>query len=462
MRIEQAQIYDFPAKTRVEIACGRCGKIIDRVVNSIRVNVRRNGLFICHNCICCSDEYLQKQMIAHPKTGSKWDSIVEIRCNKCNIPYGLTYRNKQVMLRSKKDPICRSCSLQSAHARGKFDDVYSDDFKTKLKSASMKFWIFAKTDEDFKHRMAIVRAVQPRVSSIQTLLYSILDDLGVKYYREYPDKPIDKECIVGPYCFDCVIPITSKPTLLIECQGEYWHSLKGANIRDKAKASYITNNLSDRYELKYIWEHEFSCQDKVAETLKYWLGLSEHEQVEFDFNGIEIKLSPADDYRLLLGKYHYLPNAGRSGIAYGAYLGDILIAVCIFSPLIRQNIDTCGFKPDECVELSRLCLHPSYRKKNLLSWFVSRCIKKIDAKLVISYCDTTYNHDGAIYKACNFMQDKVVPADYWYVSDDGWVMHKRTLYGHARKLKIAELEFATRFGYTKVFGKENLRFVYRS
>ena len=314
-------------------------------------------------------------------------------------------------------------------------------------------------DLEYRAKMAVIRAAQPRVSSIQTLLYSILDDLNVRYYREYLDKPADKECQIGPWNFDCVVPTATK-LLLIECQGEYWHSLKENSARDKAKASYITNNLSGKYELKYLWEHEFSCQDKIRETLKYWLGLSKQEQVDYDLNVVDIRLSPASDYRLLLGKYHYLPNAGRGGLAYGAYLGDVLIAVCVFSPLIRQNIDTCGLKPDECVELSRLCLHPNYRKKNFLSWFVSRFIRQICAKLIISYCDTTYNHDGAIYRACNFIQDKIVPADYWYVSQDGWVMHKRTLYGHAKKFKLTEAEFAGKFGYTKVFGKEKLRFIY--
>jgi hypothetical protein len=41
--------------------------------------------------------------------------------------------------------------------------------------------------------------------------------------------------------------------------------------------------------------------------------------------------------------------------------------------------------------ISRLCLHPKYRKKNFLSWFISRCLWQLDKKFkcVISYCDTT-------------------------------------------------------------------------
>ena len=177
---------------------------------------------------------------------------------------------------------------------------------------------------------------------------------------------------------------------------------------------------------------------------------------------VVINKCKAKDYKILLSKYHYLPNAGRGGIACGAYLDDELIAVCVFSPLVRQNIQIKDYSKSEVRELSRLCIHPRYQKKNFGSWFVSRCIKSLNSKFrcIISYCDTTYNHDGALYKACNFVQDKVVKPDYWYVSEDKWIMHKKTLYNHARSLKMNEKEFAENNGYSKVQGKEKLRFLY--
>lgn len=52
-----------------------------------------------------------------------------------------------------------------------------------------------------------------------------------------------------------------------------------------------------------------------------------------------------------------------------------------------------------------------------------------------------------------------MPADYWYLSIDGWVMHKKTLYDHAIKMGMKEADFASQHGYNKVFGKEKLRFV---
>jgi len=312
----------------------------------------------------------------------------------------------------------------------------------------------------FKEKMALIRAKQPRISSLQATLYSILDDLEVKYFKEHEDKGADPECVIGPYTFDCVIPRNNGPDLLIECQGEYWHSLKGCATRDKAKASYITTNFSNKYELKYIWEHEFYNHNKVVELLKYWLDIEDVKAVEFDFAQIAIKPCPAKDYKLLLSKYHYLPSAGRGGIAYGAYLENKLTAVCIFSPLVRQNIQIDNFASGEVRELSRLCIHPGYRKKNFASWFVGRCIRRLDPqyKCIISYCDTTFNHDGATYKACNFIQDSEVRPDYWYVSEDGWIMHKRTLYGRAVNMKMKEKEYAELMGYARVYGSKKLRF----
>lgn len=315
--------------------------------------------------------------------------------------------------------------------------------------------------DDFRAKMAQVFANRPKVSSIQLTLYSLLDDLGIKYYREYNDRPDDKECTIGPYNFDCVVPRNGDKTLLIECQGSYYHSAAARIRNDQRKASYIVNNLSHLYDLRYIWEHEFNVRFKVINTLKYWLGIYKDDIIGFDFSDITIKACKVAEYKTLLSKYHYLPTAGRPGsTAYGAYIGNILVAVCTFSPLPRQNISIDGFEWSEVRELSRLCIHPSYQKKNFGSWLVSRCIKLLPKqyKCIIAYSDITYNHTGSIYKATNFKVDKIVDPDYWYINDDGWVMHKKTLYNQARSACMKESEFARISGYSKVHGFEKIRF----
>lgn len=330
--------------------------------------------------------------------------------------------------------------------------------KYKITQSNRKRW----ENEEYRNKMAIHRQNMPNVSSIQLALYSILDDLNIKYYKEYEDGNFDEQTVIGGYKFDCVIPRTGQRDLLIECQGDYWHSHPSTQRSDRAKASYIANNFSDKYELKYLWEHEFKCKEKILELIKYWFGITKIDVIDFDFKDIIIKSSPASDYKLLLSKYHYLPNAGRGGDAWGAYLNNDLIATCVFSPLVRQNIHIENFNKKEVRELSRLCIHPRYQKKNFASWFVSRCIKNLDAKYkaVIAYCDTTFNHDGAVYRACNFCEYGEVRPDYWYRDENGWVMHKRTLYGHANSMKMKESEFAEKYGYYRVFGEKKLRFLF--
>jgi GNAT superfamily N-acetyltransferase len=357
----------------------------------------------------------------------------------------------------------------------------SNEYKEKQKAGLKARWqnesfrqkiLATKSTPEFKAKMCIIQsdpeyikklqnalASLPKVSKLQETLYSILNDLGIKYYREHNDKPDDEQCIIGPWSFDCIIPRQDNRTLLIECNGDFIHRLPTKRVADKAKSTYITRYHSDTHELKTIWEHEFACKERVISSLRYWLGLNKIDIIDFEFGQIKIEHCPAKDYKPLLQKYHYLQTGGRGGIAFGAYLRDQLIAVCVFSPLGRQNIDIAD---QTARDLSRLCIHPSYQKKNFASWFVSRCIKQLPQsyRTIVAYCDTTFNHNGAIYKALNFTIDKIVNPDYWYRSADGWVMHKKTLYNRAVNLSLKEAEYAEQFGFTKVFGSEKLRFVF--
>ncbi len=340
-------------------------------------------------------------------------------------------------------------------ARNKSLSLVTPELRKNLSDGSKRLW----RNNDYKITQSIERAKQNgRVSSLQCILYSILDDLNVKYFREYSDKPNDPETIIGPYNFDCAIPRTND-ILLVECHGDYWHSLDKTIKKDIQKSSYIANNFRGTHKLVSIWEHEFQCQDKIAELLKYWLGIKDFSNVDFEFSSVSIREIPVNTSNILLDKYHYLSGCGRGGIIFGAFLGSELIAVCVFSSLVRQNLP---YENSTTRELSRFCIHPKYRKKNFGTWFMSRAIKMLPNrfKLIVSYCDTTFNHDGALYKACNFRLDGTVKPDYWYVSKDGWVMGKKKLYSKAVQMKMKEREYADIYGYSRIYGDEKLRFLF--
>jgi len=320
---------------------------------------------------------------------------------------------------------------------------YNNDVRRTISESSAKRW----QDDSYKEKMVHYRANQPRVSNIQVLLYKLLDDLNVTYFKE------GSETVIGPYSFDCLIP--AKKKLLIECQGDYWHTLEKAASRDRAKFTYI-NRYFPEHEIMYIWEHEFYAKDKVLGRLKHKLGIDILVE-EYDFSDVTIKDDiKAADINNFLDAYHYI-GKGRSGHNFGAYLGDQLIGCVVYSNLVRQNI--AHQFDGSCVELSRLCIHPKYQKHNLASYFVSRTFKNLKYNNVVSYCDTTVGHTGAVYKSLGFTLHHEVDPDYWYVDINGWVMHKKTLYERAKKMSIKENDYAHRFGYIRIYGGKKYCFV---
>jgi hypothetical protein len=379
-------------------------------------------------------------------------SAVQRICKKYNVDLPTDYQEQQA--KKLRDAWTHS-KKEAASAKSK--QRCTEDVRKKLSEASKRKW----KEDKYREIQAEHRSKQSfNISSIQQYLYDILDDMGVRYYREYKDKQNDPETVIGPYNFDCVIPRNNKPTLLVECQGDYWHTIDKAIRKDNQKSAYIANNFANEYELKTLWEHEFKCHDKVLELLKYWLGITELEVIDYELNNVIVKEIDVREANTLLDKYHYLSGCGRGGIIYGAYLDDKLISVCAFSSLIRQNLP---YDHIASRELSRFCIHPKYQVKNFGSWFISRCMKLLpkNINLIISYCDTTFNHDGALYKACNFSFDGKVRPDYWYVNESRWIMHKKTLYKHAKKMSMTEVEFADKNGYKRVYGSEKLRFIYQ-
>ena len=42
---------NFKAADYIDISCFKCGKSSNKKINSIRVNIKRNGNYLCHKCI---------------------------------------------------------------------------------------------------------------------------------------------------------------------------------------------------------------------------------------------------------------------------------------------------------------------------------------------------------------------------------------------------------------------------
>ena len=108
----------------------------------------------------------------------------------------------------------------------------------------------------------------------------------------------------------------------------------------------------------------------------------------------------------LLNK-HYAKRMCSISYAFGLFdENNILIGVCTFgSPPSRPLcIGVCGVENAHKVnELNRLCVNDGL-EKNVLSYFVSNCLKLLPNDLIIvSYADTSQGHNGYIYQATNWI-----------------------------------------------------------
>lgn len=126
-------------------------------------------------------------------------------------------------------------------------------------------------NDEYRTKVLFGASLTPRISSIQILLYELLDRLGLDYYKEGP------ETVIGYYMFDCLVKNRSGRDTLIECQGDYWHKLPNNITRDKAKFTYTTRYFP-QFDIMYIWEHEFYDGDCVLDRLRTNFGIKDKHE----------------------------------------------------------------------------------------------------------------------------------------------------------------------------------------
>jgi hypothetical protein len=101
---------------------------------------------------------------------------------------------------------------------------------------------------------------------------------------------------------------------------------------------------------------------------------------------------------------HYLHRRAPCSFAFGLLddAGDVR-GVCIFGQPASNHLckSACPADPSATIELNRLWVCDTL-PRNSESWFVSRCLALLPARLVVSYADTAEGHAGYIYRALNF------------------------------------------------------------
>jgi len=173
-----------------------------------------------------------------------------------------------------------------------------------------------------------------------------------------------------------------------------------------------------------------------------------------------------------LNKHHYLSKQGcgfRSGFNYGLYDAEKnLIGVAVFHTVSAwETVKGCfGLQNKEqrhFYELGRFALDPEGRTKNLGSWFLSRCIKKLRSetkvRALFTYADSEY-HIGYLYQATNFKYYGLTAPkkDYWEKQPDG--NFKKKSRGKTKGVEGEWRPRSRKHRYLKVFDRTlNVRWV---
>ena len=102
---------------------------------------------------------------------------------------------------------------------------------------------------------------------------------------------------------------------------------------------------------------------------------------------------------------HYAKRLCSISFSFGLFDNKILIGILTIGKPASNPlcVGVCGEKNRDFVyELNRLCVNDNL-PKNSLSYFVSQCLKKLPTMILISFADTSMNHNGYIYQATNWI-----------------------------------------------------------
>lgn len=118
---------------------------------------------------------------------------------------------------------------------------------------------------------------------------------------------------------------------------------------------------------------------------------------------VEVRPIASQLARSTVEEEHYLHRKPPVSFAFGLLEGDKILGVVTFGtpPSRHLQMGVCPSDPSLVTELNRLWVHDQM-PTNTASWFVSRALKQLPPRIVVSYADTTWGHMGYVYRALNF------------------------------------------------------------
>ena len=101
---------------------------------------------------------------------------------------------------------------------------------------------------------------------------------------------------------------------------------------------------------------------------------------------------------------HYAKRIPSISYSFGLFDKNLIGVMTIGKPASHSLcVGVCGDSNSKYVyELNRLCVNDNL-EKNVLSYFVSQCLKMLNDLILVSYADTKMKHKGYIYQATNWI-----------------------------------------------------------
>lgn len=122
----------------------------------------------------------------------------------------------------------------------------------------------------------------------------------------------------------------------------------------------------------------------------------------------KVELCQRNEIKEFIEEWHYSKNINGliSDYCFKLLDGETLIGAMIYGRIAMAGVwKKYADNEKDLIELRRLCCIDD-TPKNTESYFIGNTIrwlkKNTGVKRIISYADTTYNHEGTIYKASNF------------------------------------------------------------
>lgn len=105
----------------------------------------------------------------------------------------------------------------------------------------------------------------------------------------------------------------------------------------------------------------------------------------------------------MIVEHHYLHRRPSMSFAHGLYAGGEVVGVLTYGtpPSRHLQISACPSDPSLTIELNRMWIRDD-TPKNTATWFISRSLKLLPPRIVVSYADTKEGHMGWVYRAANF------------------------------------------------------------